>query len=575
MKRVHLVLAMLLLTLAPASAIPLAGASSHTELDILKAYMGPHDVGTGIQHCARTPTNNVLLGEHFAWHLTGTPPTSFLVFHHDLIHTYETWRSANGHPALVSYSPATAIPAAFAHDPACPPRASGNPGMATPTWATLPGGAAPDPLFGYRKLCDFRNPDELSLSLEGWHNDVHGIINGDMGSPDFAPRDPVFWAWHRFLDDLFHLWENNCDYSPSDPNDPFWRGCYGVYDLGYVEHDHSRYGPTDYPSGPLYGPCRDALYGLGDSPCRYVGGCPYGYPGDSYGGGRDPVEGYIECAYGTGAYYAPPVGYVEPWLYGPVYGGRRCGSAGGGTYGPDPTCTGATDRHSYLPVSTGRLALAYDGNLGDCPKPNTLRAGVLHEDDGLCWNDVRPPPPVCGSLDTGIDQPLYDYDGELEYGHGGVTLFYDSGDGETYGATACYGWPSYGHHAGGIYAQDALGYGPRFTVTSDRARWGEEQNPDCGDGYVEPCDPNPPDPSTSPFPLNVVVDTVNNMLSTLFGPAGAGCNSLDRSYRFPAAAGPSGGAVPFGPGADGTLSVLIEQDVDAPRAATAGSVWTA
>ena len=33
-----------------------------------------------------------------------------------------------------------------------------------------------------------------------WHNQVHVEVDGDMGGVDTAPRDPLFWRWHGFID---------------------------------------------------------------------------------------------------------------------------------------------------------------------------------------------------------------------------------------------------------------------------------------------------------------------------------------------------------------------------------------
>ena len=93
-----------------------------------------------------------------------------------------------------------------------------------PTWATLGGGAVADPLWGYTRLCDFPSVNRLAKSLDsGYHSEVHngraGGVGGDMDWPWTAPRDPVFWSWHLFLDGVFHVWEDHCGALPPTQGD--------------------------------------------------------------------------------------------------------------------------------------------------------------------------------------------------------------------------------------------------------------------------------------------------------------------------------------------------------------------
>lgn len=225
--------------------------------------------------------------------------------------------------------------------------------------------------------------------------------------------------------------------------------------------------------------------------------------------------------------------------------------------------------HEYGPAWNGLFIFPlFDGNLTDCPKNQDIHVGV-----NAC---AFLSPDLC-AIDVGTRSPLLDYDGEIDYGGGGAVLFLDGyeGDGVSSGTIACYGWPSTGHHGTTIYAQDVLGFGPRFEVTADYSRAGFESLPDCGDNLVEPCAPHPPPPSGLFFPANVAVDTLNAVLYTLFGPGGEGCNALDNRFRCASTAvGPSRCTVPFGPGADGALSVFLENDDENGRIPTAGHIWT-
>ena len=54
-------------------------------------------------------------------------------------------------------------------------------------------------------------------TLEGTpHNNVHGMINGDMGN-FFSPRDPIFWVHHANIDRIWALWADR--YPEAFPND--------------------------------------------------------------------------------------------------------------------------------------------------------------------------------------------------------------------------------------------------------------------------------------------------------------------------------------------------------------------
>jgi hypothetical protein len=65
-------------------------------------------------------------------------------------------------------------------------------------------------------------------SYPGMHNQGHGMIarlpndtgNGVMNSPPVAIRDPIFWRWHRHLDNINSAWQNTqppYDFSDAPP----------------------------------------------------------------------------------------------------------------------------------------------------------------------------------------------------------------------------------------------------------------------------------------------------------------------------------------------------------------------
>jgi len=230
--------------------------------------------------------------------------------------------------------------------------------------------------------------------------------------------------------------------------------------------------------------------------------------------------------------------------------------------------------HEYIPPVQGNLIIGSDGNLADCGH-NDLETGTVFNPSGTTCATVGALPFLCESISTGQNNPVGDYDGEYDFSQGGAWLFADSGDGVSAGVIACYGEPAVGHHSGNVFALDDAGFGPRFLLTSDYSRAGEEDSPDCGDGLIEACDPTPPEPSEAPAPLNVVFDTYSETMYSIFGPSGDGCNPRD--FEALVAANPAGATninAPFGPGVDGSYTVFILPDLDANLFPVSGHVWT-
>lgn len=53
--------------------------------------------------------------------------------------------------------------------------------------------------------------DQLGRSIDApgtpaWHSSVHAAIGGDMADHSTAPRDPVFWMYHRTIGDVSRNW---------------------------------------------------------------------------------------------------------------------------------------------------------------------------------------------------------------------------------------------------------------------------------------------------------------------------------------------------------------------------------
>lgn len=238
--------------------VPPTAADAAPEFEILDAYLGEHDVGGSWAHCQRhggadvfrevpdiplpapAPYTNELLRHHVMWHkerlslTTGDAPSAsdtdrygddFYSFHRAMVLDYDAWRLEQGYPPVAPWDPATPIPPEFAYDaptPACQPRKKEDPKLPLPAWATLAGGET-DPFFHeYRALCEFPDLNRLAKAIDGhgpetYHSKVHDNVSGDMNLPPTAPRDPIFWGWHKFLDEaVFRTWERECGAPPSD-----------------------------------------------------------------------------------------------------------------------------------------------------------------------------------------------------------------------------------------------------------------------------------------------------------------------------------------------------------------------
>jgi FtsP/CotA-like multicopper oxidase with cupredoxin domain len=65
---------------------------------------------------------------------------------------------------------------------------------ATTTWPGFAGGPKSSPFPGALE--------------QPYHNDMHSVfIGGDMGFPDFAALDPMFWSFHAYIDLLWDRWQ--------------------------------------------------------------------------------------------------------------------------------------------------------------------------------------------------------------------------------------------------------------------------------------------------------------------------------------------------------------------------------
>jgi len=179
------------------------------EDDLGWEYFGPAD-----------PMSSPRMMSHMDWHTapenqarTGNYGERFLLFHKDFIDSFDAWRLTKGLMPVTAWDPATPIPAYLSHDHTLMAArntsdpAAADPACITPTWATMAGGTTPDPLHGYTMLSQFQSLDELGRSIDsGWHGRVHNTIGGDM-STFHSPIDPVFWRWHKWIDNVRGAWE--------------------------------------------------------------------------------------------------------------------------------------------------------------------------------------------------------------------------------------------------------------------------------------------------------------------------------------------------------------------------------
>lgn len=157
--------------------------------------------------------------EHNTWHANHTlrSPTfgvDFLTYHHQILRDFDEWRQEHGLSPLRAWDPATPIPRDTPHagrltdDPS-----AADPRSCKPTWLTIEGGPQADPQTGARRLADFADANLIGKSINApgdpnWHGSLHNAIGGDMADMHTAPLDPIFWQFHRTIDDVWLEWQS-------------------------------------------------------------------------------------------------------------------------------------------------------------------------------------------------------------------------------------------------------------------------------------------------------------------------------------------------------------------------------
>ena len=173
----------------------------------------------GWEYFGDDPENSPRMTEHMDWHndpfnhnKTGNYGERFLLFHKQYVDKFDAFRLTKGLFPVSGWDPTTPIPSSLSHDHVLMEGRdtddpySVNSGCRTPTWATIAGGADIDPIHGYTQLGQFQSLDELGRSIDaGWHGTVHNTIGGDM-SMFHSPIDPIFWRWHRWVDNVRAAW---------------------------------------------------------------------------------------------------------------------------------------------------------------------------------------------------------------------------------------------------------------------------------------------------------------------------------------------------------------------------------
>ena len=159
--------------------------------------------------------NERVLDEHDQWHLdndfkTAQAGAEFFDFHRRFLDRFNSWRSEFGYLPVKEWDPGTKLPEGFdiehkLRDGDYNPATHGK-----PKWFTITGGPEArdsnpwpcDEQAGQTELADFPADQKLlGCATEApWHNEVHNAIGGDMGDTSTAPKDPIFWRWHKFLD---------------------------------------------------------------------------------------------------------------------------------------------------------------------------------------------------------------------------------------------------------------------------------------------------------------------------------------------------------------------------------------
>jgi len=183
---------------------------------------------------------HAVVNEHKSWHekpahkSTAAAHDGFFKFHRQFIGRFQQWRTEFGYGEYFTWDPKDKPPADD-KDPSTgeniahprntfynPATGCGGRPCAKPTWFTLDGG--PNERLGLGLPCDteagqkslkgavaprFSSLELLGCAVEwGWHGEVHVAVGGTTGlyNAATAPKDPLFWPWHKFVDGIYKDW---------------------------------------------------------------------------------------------------------------------------------------------------------------------------------------------------------------------------------------------------------------------------------------------------------------------------------------------------------------------------------
>jgi hypothetical protein len=191
----------------------IAGSASCSANVTINVERNNTDINRQAEDFYTSNHSGLVLSEHGLWH-ANNPFNSpaydgilFFDFHNQFISRFNSWRAEFGYPSADIWDPGTPLPIGVDVDHAA--RGGAYILQPRPSWFTATGtvarpsnGLPCDTAAGQTKLIDYPGNRKLlgCAVTSPWHNMVHVAIGGDMGSTTRAPRDPIFWRWHNFVD---------------------------------------------------------------------------------------------------------------------------------------------------------------------------------------------------------------------------------------------------------------------------------------------------------------------------------------------------------------------------------------
>jgi hypothetical protein len=187
----------------------------------------PEDFYVAQNH--RFPTSTNVLAQHLLWHFLyqfDNPSYNdngdlFFDFHKIYLDHFDAWRKEFGYPNITTWDPGTPLPIGIDVN-----HTNRNPSYVPQPLATYfqiqPSGDGPTDRVSNGNPCEeFDKPEppwptkqdalndfDPDLDLLGcaltdpYHNTVHVEVGGDMSGTGSSPLDPVFWRWHKFVDNI-------------------------------------------------------------------------------------------------------------------------------------------------------------------------------------------------------------------------------------------------------------------------------------------------------------------------------------------------------------------------------------